>query len=53
MDQTTILILIAVLVLVPAMATVVSMCSYIGKVLAIKLLFKTKKGEMSDGEKEG
>ncbi len=44
MDQTTWIIIIAILILIPLMALVVSLFAYVGKVWAIRLLFKNKKG---------
>lgn len=52
MELTTAAILIvALLILVPLMTMIVSMCAYVGKVWAIRILFKEDKKE--GGEESG
>ena len=43
--EVSVWVIIGVVVAIPVLFIVGSMCSYVGKVWAIRLLFKKKKGE--------
>jgi len=40
------------IVVLPIITIILSMCAYIGKILVIKLFFKIKKGDIYNGKKE-
>jgi len=49
--EINILILAVIVILIPILFIIGSMCSYVGKVWAMRILFR-KKGEDKNGEEE-
>ncbi len=44
------IIIVAVIILIPFYVTILSASAYIGKVYALRFLFKNQKGGISNGE---